>query len=165
MKNRVGVCSLAFWALDTPSLAKTGGARKGQIPALNRPVPPVIDSGTASTQETPGRPPSDAIVLFDGKDLSKWQRKDGSPAQWKVENGYFEVVPKTGYMYTREAFGDCQLHVEFAEPAPAKGERQDRGNTGVFLQRLYETPVLDPYQSHTYPHGHPAAIYRPSPPP
>jgi len=54
--------------------------------------------------------------------------------EWKVENGYFEVVPKAGYIYTREAFGDCQLHVEFAEPFPAKGENQDRGNSGVFCR-------------------------------
>src|SRR5207244_10670197 len=66
---------------------------------------------------------------------------------WKVENGYFEVVPKTGDIQTREAFGDCQLHVEFAEPSPAKGEDQDRGNSGVFLQGLYETQVLDSYRS------------------
>lgn len=130
----------------------------------DRPVPPVIDPGTASTQDSPGRPPSDAVVLFDGKDLSKWAHKDGSAAKWKVENGYFEVVPKTGYIYTREAFGDCQLHVEFAEPSPAKGESQDRGNSGVFLQGLYETQVLDSYQSKTYADGQAGAIYGQYPP-
>src|SRR5260370_8643036 len=95
-------------------------------------------------------PPSDAVVLFDGKDLSKWAHKDGSPAKWKVENGYFEVVPKTGYIYTREAFGDCQLHVEFSEPSPAKGESQDRANSGAFLQCLYEPQLLTPSQPTTY---------------
>src|SRR2546430_16429758 len=84
----------------------------------NRPLPPVIDPGTPSTWDSPSRPPSDAVVLFDGKDLSKWAHKDGSPAKWKVENGYAEVAAKTGYIYTREAFGDCQLHVEFTEPTP-----------------------------------------------
>src|SRR5216684_2995808 len=108
---------------------------KWKIHDLTRPLPTVIDPGTPSTQDLPGRPPSDAVVLFDGKDLSKWAHKDGSAAKWKVvpastqppktadeylnrkrgEEGYFEVVPKTGYIYTREAFGDCQLHVEFAE--------------------------------------------------
>jgi hypothetical protein len=130
----------------------------------NRPPPQVIDSGTASTQDSPGRPPSDAVVLFDGKDLSKWADKDGSASKWKVENGYFEVVPKTGYIYTREAFGDCQLHVEFSEPSPATGEGQDRGNSGVFLQGLYETQVLDSYQSKTYADGQAAAIYGQYPP-
>ena len=132
---------------------------KWKIHDPDRPVPPTIEAGTASTQDSPGRPPSDAVVLFDGKDLSKWAQKDGSAAKWKVENGYVEVVPKAGYIYTREAFGDCQLHVEFAEPAPAKGEGQDRGNSGVFLQGLYETQVLDSYQSKTYADGQAGAIY------
>ena len=137
---------------------------KWKIHDLDRPLPPVIDSGTPSTQDSPGRPPSDAVVLFDGKDLSKWTHKDGSAAKWKVENGYFEVVPKTGYIYTHDAFGDCQLHVEFSEPAPAKGESQDRGNSGVFLQGLYETQVLDSYQSKTYADGEAGAIYGQYPP-
>ena len=92
---------------------------KWKIHDPDRPVPPAIEAGTASTQDSPGHPPSDAVVLFDGKDLSKWAHKDGSAAKWKVENGYVEVVPKAGYIYTRQAFGDCQLHVEFAEPFPA----------------------------------------------
>ena len=137
---------------------------KWKIHDRDRPVPPVIDAGTMSTQDSPGRAPSDAVVLFDGKDLSKWAHKDGSAAKWKVESGYFEVVPKTGYVYTREAFGDCQLHVEFAEPSPPKGEDQDRGNSGVFLQGLYETQVLDSYQSKTYADGQAAAIYGQYPP-
>src|SRR6267154_6133844 len=130
----------------------------------HRPVPPVIDPGTPGTQDSPGRPPSDAVALFDGKDLSKWAHKDGSPAKWKVESGYLETVPKTGYIYTREAFGDCQLHVEFAEPVPPKGESQDRGNSGVFLQGLYETQVLDSYESKTYADGQAGAIYGQYPP-
>jgi hypothetical protein len=88
-------------------------------------------------------------VLFDGRDLSKWTQKDGSPAKWKVADGYFEVVPHTGYIYTRQPFGDCQLHVEFAEPSPAVGEDQDRGNSGVFLMGLYEIQVLDSFESKT----------------
>jgi hypothetical protein len=130
----------------------------------NRPAPPVVDPGTASTENTAGRPPEDAIVLFDGKDLSKWSQKDGSPAKWKVADGYFEVVPKTGYIYTRQSFGDCQLHVEFAEPAPAVGEDQDRGNSGVFLMGLYEIQVLDSFKSKTYPDGQAAAVYGQYPP-
>ena len=129
-----------------------------------RPPPAVIDPGTASTQETPGRPPSDAIVLFDGRDLSKWRQKDGTPAKWTVGNGYFEVVPGTGQLYTRDVFGDCQLHVEFAEPSPAHGEDQDRGNSGVFLQDLYEVQVLDSNQNQTYPDGQAAAVYGQFPP-
>src|SRR5215469_1220591 len=131
---------------------------------MNRPVPEVIDPGTPSTEQSAGRPPSDAVVLFDGKDLSKWSQKDGSPAKWKVGDGYFEVVPKTGYIYTRQAFGDCQLHVEFAEPSPAVGEGQDRGNSGVFLMGLYEIQVLDSYKNRTYADGQAAAVYGQYPP-
>ena len=135
-----------------------------KIHDLSRPLPPVIDPATASTQESPGRAPSDAVVLFDGKDLSRWVHKDGSAAKWKVENGYAEVLAKTGYINTRDSFGDCQLHVEFAEPAPPRGESQERGNSGVFLQGLYETQVLDSYQSKTYADGQAGAIYGQYPP-
>jgi len=130
----------------------------------NRPGPAVIDPGTSSSNDAPGRAPSDAVVLFDGKDLSKWAHKDGSTAKWKVENGYAEVAPKTGYIYTKQAFGDCQLHVEFAEPLPVDGEGQDRGNSGVFLMGLYEIQVLDSYQNKTYADGQAAAVYGQYPP-
>ena len=135
-----------------------------KIHDLNRPLPPVIDPATASTQESPGRAPSDAVVLFDGKDLSRWVHKDGSVAKWKVENGYTEVVAKTGYIYTRDSFGDCQLHVEFAEPVPPKGESQERGNSGVFLMGLYEIQVLDTYENKTYADGMASAVYGQYPP-
>jgi hypothetical protein len=137
---------------------------KWKIHDLNRPLPTVIDPGTSSTQDSPGRPPSDAVVLFDGKDLSKWAHKDGSAPKWKVENGYAEVVAKTGYIYTRDAFGDCQLHVEFAEPVSPKGESQERGNSGVFLMGLYEIQVLDSYENKTYADGQASAVYGQYPP-
>jgi Domain of Unknown Function (DUF1080) len=137
---------------------------KWKIHDLNRPVPPVIDPGTASTQDSPGRPPADATVLFDGKDLSKWQHKDGTAAKWKVENGYAEVAPKTGYIYTKQAFGDCQLHVEFREPTPPHGDSQERGNSGVFLMGLYEVQVLDSYENKTYADGQASAVYGQYPP-
>ena len=141
---------------------QSGDPRLGKwaIHDRNRPLPPVIDPGTASTQDQAGRPPSDAVVLFDGKDLSKWQAKEGGgPAKWKVESGYFEVVKGTGYISTKQAFGDCQLHVEWAAPSPAVGQDQDRGNSGVFLMDKYEVQVLDSYDSKTYPDGQAAAIY------
>jgi Domain of Unknown Function (DUF1080) len=163
MKKSAALC-LSLLALAAVSQAQTQVDPKYQIHDTNRPTPPIITPGTASTQETPGHPPSDAIALFDGKDLSKWQHKDGSAAKWKVENGYFEVVPKTGYIYTREPFGDCQLHVEFSEPSPAKGTDQDRGNSGVFLQGLYEVQVLDSYENKTYADGQASAVYGQFPP-
>ena len=149
------------------SLAKPADAQatmKWKIHDLNRPVPPVVDPGTASTQDAPGRPPSDAVVLFDGKDLSQWTDKDGKPAQWKVGSGYMEVAPGSGNISTREGFGDCQLHVEFAEPLPASGESQERGNSGVFLMGLYEMQVLDSYQNKTYADGQAASVYGQYPP-
>jgi hypothetical protein len=164
MKRWLQIARTCLLLAATSQLSYAQVDSRWKIHDTDRPLPPVIDAGTPSTQDSPGRPPSDAVVLFDGKDLSKWAHKDGSAAKWKVENGYFEVVPKTGYIYTREAFGDCQLHVEFAEPFPAKGESQDRGNSGVFLQGLYETQVLDSYQSKTYADGQAGAIYGQYPP-
>jgi hypothetical protein len=163
MKKISALFCSALFAVAISS-AQTQVDPKYEIHDPNRPLPPVIDPGTASTQQTPGRPPSDAIALFDGKDLSKWQHKDGSTAKWKVENGYFEVVPKTGYIYTKEPLGDCQLHVEFAEPSPPKGTDQDRGNSGVFLHGLYEIQVLDSYENKTYADGQAAAVYGQFPP-
>jgi hypothetical protein len=130
----------------------------------DRPVPPVIEPATASTQDSAGRPPSDAIVLFDGKDLSQWAGADGQAAKWKVADGYMEVVPKTGIIQTRQPFGDCQLHVEFAEPSPPVGEDQGRGNSGVFLMGLYEIQVLDSYENKTYADGQASAVYGQYPP-
>src|SRR4051812_36657702 len=88
---------------------------------MSRPKPTVITPGTASTQEQPGTPPSDAVVLFDGKDLSKFT-SGGKPAEWKVENGYMEVTAGKGELDTKEAIGDMQLHAEWAAPVPPKGD-------------------------------------------
>jgi Domain of Unknown Function (DUF1080) len=135
-----------------------------RIHDLDRPVPPVITPGTSSTQDTPGKPPSDAIVLFDGSNLSQWLAANNGPAKWKVENGYAEVVAKTGYIHTKQSFGDCQLHVEFSEPVPPHGESQDRGNSGVFLMGQYEIQVLDSYDNKTYADGQASAVYGQYPP-
>jgi len=126
----------------------------GVAPALRAAdtEPPVVTPGTA------GSPPSDAIVLFDGKDLSKFRTDKGGAAGWRVENGYAEVNG-TGYIFSREEFGDVQLHVEWASPAEVKGEGQGRGNSGVYLMGRYEIQVLDSYQSKTYPNGQAAAFY------
>jgi hypothetical protein len=130
-----------------------------------RPAPKVVEPGTAASLDAAGRPPSDAIVLFDGKDLSQWRaEKDGGPAAWKVEGGYMEVVAGRGNIRTALSFGDCQLHLEWAAPAPPAGTGQDRGNSGVFLMGQYEVQVLDSYQTPTYPDGQAAALYGQYPP-
>ena len=128
----------------------------------NRPQPPVV---TPATYDKPFAPPSDAVVLFDGASLDGWVSKNtGGPAEWKVENGYMEVVPGTGYIATKEHFGNCQLHLELAEPTVIKGESQGRGNSGVFLMGRYEIQVLDCYNNLTYPDGTAGAIYGQFPP-
>jgi hypothetical protein len=131
----------------------------------NRPEPPIITPATFSSQEKAGSPPSDALVLFNGKDLSNWEEvRDGSPAKWTVGEGYFAVAPATGDIQTKQTFGDCQLHIEWATPNPPKGTDQDRGNSGVFLHGLYELQVLDSYQNVTYADGEAGAIYGQYPP-
>jgi hypothetical protein len=131
-----------------------------------RPQPPVITPATPSSQEQPGKAPSDAVVLFDGKDLSQWvSLADGSPTKWITRDGYMECVKGSGYVRTLQNFGDCQLHVEWATPTPAHGQGQGRGNSGVFfgLDR-YEVQVLDSYESQTYADGGAAAVYGQYPP-
>lgn len=134
---------------------------KWKIHDPQRPQPPVVDPGPGGL---PVPPPSDAIVLFDGKDLSQWEDKNGRPACWKVENGYMEVVNKTGDIRTKHKFGDCQLHIEWAAPDKIEGIGQDRGNSGVYLMGLYEIQVLDCYKNQTYPDGMTAAVYGQYPP-
>ena len=128
-----------------------------------RPRPRIVDPGRPA-----GGAPSDAIVLFDGKDLANWvQRARGGKTlepSWKVENGYMEVVPGTGSLMTKEAFGDVQLHVEWATPATTKGASQARGNSGVMLMALYEIQVLDSYENISYADGQAGAIYGQFPP-
>src|SRR5437899_188741 len=98
-----------------------------------RPLPTVITPATASTQEQAGKAPSDATVLFDGTDLSKWVSIDGSPTKWITRDGYMECVKGSGYVRTLQNFGDCQLHIEWAAPVMPQGEGQGRGNSGVFF--------------------------------
>lgn len=114
--------------------------------------PPIVTPGVG------GAPPSDAIVLFDGRDLSAWQADDGGAARWKVGDGYVEVNG-TGSILTRETFGDVQVHVEWATPSEVKGDGQGRGNSGVYLQGRYEIQVLDSYQNKTYFNGQASAFY------
>ncbi len=145
---------------DTPLIPGT----KWHVHDGERPQPKVITPGEFSTQEKVGTAPSDAVVLFDGKDLSQWRQGSGKDAPWKVENGYIEVVPKSGDIFTKGEFGpDVQLHIEFATPPPV-GDGQGRGNSGVFLFGRYEIQVLDCYNNPTYPDGQATAIYGQTPP-
>jgi hypothetical protein len=130
-----------------------------------RPLPPVVTPGESSTGTQAGKAPSDATVLFDGKDIASWVSMDGSPTKWIARDGYMECVKGSGYVRTLQNFGDCQLHVEWAAPVPAHGEGQGRGNSGVFfgLDR-YEIQVLDSFESKTYADGSAGSVYGQYPP-
>jgi hypothetical protein len=171
--------ALLFAAAQTPAPAQRPSHDLGfddtpMLPGLpyhvhdyRRPHPKVVTPAAE-----PGGPPSDAIVLFDGKDLSHWTahhssitRAGGSgQPEWIVRDGYMEVVPKTGDIATKEKFGDCQLHIEWAAPAEAQGNSQARGNSGVLLMGRYEIQVLDSYNNPTYADGQAGAIYGQWPP-
>ena len=147
---------------DTPYLPDG----KWRVHDLKRPHPRMVKPG-----DQPGRPPSDAVVLFDGKDLSQWMAfaKGEDPSKivqpaWKIENGYMEVTPGSGSIFSKEKFGDCQIHVEWATPAEPKGSSQSRGNSGVLIMTRYEVQVLDSADNVTYADGQAAAIYGQTPP-
>ncbi len=147
---------------DTPILP----GQKWHVHDPDRPHPHVVTPGAA-----PGAAPSDAIVLFDGKDLSKWalhgtgadQNKLIAPT-WKAGDGWFEVGARTGGLCTREKFGDCQLHIEWSSPTEVRGTSQGRGNSGVLLMSRYEIQVLDMYDNPTYADGGAGSIYGQWPP-
>lgn len=147
---------------DTPVLP----GQRWKVHDIERPRPPVVTPGGRS-----GEAPSDAIVLFDGRDLSQWfQRGRGAdrgkelPARWKVENGYMECVGRTGDLISREKFGDAQFHIEWSAPAEIDGDSQWRGNSGVVLMGRYEIQVLDSWDNPTYADGQAGAIYGQWPP-
>lgn len=128
----------------------------------DRSLPPVVDPGPAGP---PMPAPSDAVVLFDGTDLSQWEDGKGNPARWRlVGDGSMEVVKKTGSIRTKAKFGSCRLHVEWAAPSEVAGESQGRGNSGVFLMEFYEVQVLDNHKNVTYADGMAAAVYGQYPP-
>ena len=187
MKNKITVLTLLAVVSAIPVLAQTNNTPAAPRPKIKeividgvagfqdtpmqpdgkwhvhdpaRPQPPVVTSGTFSENVTP---PSDAIVLFDGKDLSQWRdKKTGGPAPWKIEDGV--MVSAKGDIQTTNQFGNIQLHLEFKEPTPPKGEGQGRGNSGVFLMGQYEIQVLDCYDNKTYADGAMAGIYGQHPP-
>ncbi len=132
---------------DTPVLPWCGY----HVHDPDRPAPPKVTPGRR------GGPPSDAVALFDGDNLSKWQ-----PSDWKIEDG--ELIAVTGELTTRESFGDCQLHLEWQAPNPPVGDDWDHGNNGVMLMGLFEIQVFDTYTTPLYPDGQAASVYGQTPP-
>jgi hypothetical protein len=119
------------------------------------PVPKVISPGKTASDA-----PSDAIVLFNGKDFSNWEADKGGEVKWKLENNAMTVVPNTTDIKTRQSFGDCQLHIEWRTPSEVKGNSQERGNSGIYLMSRYELQVLDSYNNPTYSNGQAGSIYK-----
>lgn len=146
-------CILSFSAISQ--------AQQGDPKATEQwnPVPAVIDPGNDQ------KAPSDAIILFDGKNLNEWisARTGGAPA-WTIENGVMTVKGGTGDIKTKQVFEDCQLHIEWRTPAKVEGEGQGRGNSGIFLMENYELQVLDNYNNVTYSNGQAGSIYKQSMP-
>lgn len=133
----------------------------------NRPLPKVVTPGTFSSAEQPGKPPADAIVLFDGTEasLANWEPDDKAKGKpWILKDGALECVPKSGYTKSKKEFGDVQLHVEWAAPKKVEGNGQGRGNSGIFLPGNLEVQVLDNYNNPTYADGTAGALYGINPP-
>ncbi len=173
------VSPLLFLAAPGSSAVSTGSPFYGDPPDQhhpwaihdrNRPQPKRVEPGTYSTADKPGKPPSDAIVLFDGtaESLAQWESDvkevPAPPTKWVVKDGAMECVPKSGYIRTKSQFGDIQLHVEWAAPKQVQGDSQGRGNSGIFLMGLAEVQVLDNYNNPTYADGFAASVYGINPP-
>ena len=136
--------------------------RKGGNPKLSEyyePAAPVVTPGKSAHEA-----PSDAIVLFDGKDFSNWTGDKGQAIGWTLENGAMVVKGGSGGIKTKMGFGDCQLHIEFRTPAVVQGDGQGRGNSGIFIMETYELQVLDNYNNKTYVNGQAGSIYKQLPP-
>ncbi len=142
---------------DTPQLP----GQKWKVHDADRPQPRLVTPGATFSHGAGA--PSDAVVLFNGTDLSHWH-KDGQPAPWKVVDGVMEVVGKSGSIESKEKFGSFQLHLEYATPNPPKGDGQARCNSGIFLHGSYEIQILDCYQNPTYADGTVGCIYGQWPP-
>ncbi len=153
-----------FLIITSSSLLAGDSDNKWKIHSMERPKPTVVTPATSSTPDKAGQPPSDAIVLFDGKSFKNWRTGNNEAPKWNLGDGYMECVKGAGSIYTVQKFGSCQLHVEWSTPVEVKGNGQGRGNSGVFPMGLYEIQVLDSYGNETYADGQAAAIYGQFPP-
>ncbi|GEP97312.1 3-keto-disaccharide hydrolase [Chitinophaga cymbidii] len=142
-------------AILLPAISACAQEAKPQDTEVWEPVPAIVTPGTAGTA------PSDAIVLFNGRNLDAWvSEKGGGAAPWTVKDGAMTVAKGKGGIKTKEKFEDFQLHIEFRAPEVVKGEGQGRGNSGIFLQEFYELQVLDNYNNKTYSNGQVGSMYK-----
>lgn len=148
-----------FLLLATVAITFTSKSQnRSGDPALTEvwtPVPTIIQPGKTASDA-----PSDAIVLFNGKDFSSFTADQGKKVEWTLDNGSMTVKPGSGAIFTKQEFGDCQLHIEWRTPSVVKGEGQGRGNSGIFLMGRYELQVLDNYKNVTYSNGQAGSIYK-----
>ena len=160
----LSIAAVSVGAISFLAFADHHEEKKWEVHDMSRSKPVVITPGTIGDPESTVfvTAPSDAEILFDGKDLSKWQATGGGEAPFKVESGYMVTAGKD--METKAAFGDCQLHVEWASPEKVEGEGQGRGNSGVYIMGNYEVQVLDSYKNDTYADGQAGARYGQFPP-
>jgi Domain of Unknown Function (DUF1080) len=155
------ITALALFAVCSSPVAAQSKLSDWPQHSEERPKPRVVEPGAVYSIA----PPADATVLFGGTSLDKWASAHGAPAKWRVVDGAFEAAPGTGQLSTRDAFGDVQLHIEWASPKPAVGTGQDRGNSGVFMaDGRYEVQVLDSRGNVTYADGQAGALYGQFPP-
>lgn len=159
----VGLITYGIMAAEGKKIPDQVSNGKWSVHDMTRPKPLVITPGTFSMPEAAAVPPSDAIIVFDGKDFSHLTTGGKEPT-WKLEKGYMEVTPGKGEVQTKEAFGDAQIHVEWAAPNPPKGNSQGRGNSGLYIMGKYEVQVLDTFENDTYADGGATAIYGQHPP-
>jgi len=153
----LGVFNLCAQVNDKPMKMQSA------MTELWEPVPEIVTPGQADiTGSTTA--PSDAIVLFDGKNLAAWENKDGKAAEWTVHDDVFTVNKGKGDIFTKQSFEDFQLHIEWSVPEGVTGEGQRRGNSGIFLQNVYEVQVVDSYENLTYVNGQAGSVYKQSPP-
>jgi hypothetical protein len=186
MPNSFASAPASFLALFSAGVLLAGCAASGprsvvyqppgaEIPAPEK-EPPMVTPGSFGAPPSsaavrafnrvggywlgPNRRPPDAVVLFDGSNLSRWVARNGGETQWVIKDSVLESVKGAGYIQTRQEFGDFQLHIEWATPAKVEGNGQGRGNSGVFLHGRYEIQVLDSWENQTYFHGQAGAIYK-----
>lgn len=159
MKKNITITTATFifiTALSAQQSRQDSLFKEAAKTELWEPVPAMVTPGKNSSDA-----PSDATVLYNGKDISKWEKEKGGMPGWKIDkDGALTVVKGSGNIATRQGFGSCQLHIEWREPALIAGASQTRGNSGIFFMGQYELQVLDSYNNPTYVNGQAASIYK-----
>ena len=165
--NKTIILSMALMGVCMIAAAQQTGTtypeQEPMTPGMSEywtPQPKIVVPGNYAAQSAP----DDAIILFDGKDLSKWESVRGGEAGWTVHDGVFTVNKRGGDIRTKESFGSYQLHIEWMIPEGISGKSQSRGNSGVYMQGQYEVQILDSYENETYVAGHAGSIYKQNPP-